>query len=454
MLGIACQQHADSWELCAAMEMRMDDRNEQRCLPTPANCSRPWLLSTNTSLVKREDPPKSRTLCAAPRAISNGTVVVYFSRMGGPMYTHEKVTLSVVAEAIAKLKGAEFAGHYDNAKSYSGNVFFVPDDTLVMDEASCLGIRSLTDLFGAVVPYPFAKTKAITHQLIDPRTDRPEGWSSTYAEMVQDVVLPGYTAFSVDNARTAAARLLSFGPIRIKEPPAAGGAGHVVATTIDEVEVFLEAFPDAAITTHGLVVESNLRDVTTLSIGQITIDDVTIAYHGRQRVSINNAGRRVYGGSALVCVRGGWESLARLPMPRPVRLAVAQAKQYEDAMSEYPGFMVSRRNYDVAQGLDGKGRRRSGVLEASWRSGGASTAELAALREFAQDPTLQVVEARAVKLFGRGHEAPQNAVVHYRGDDPDDGPITRYTMVTRKLKLSDADRYTRHAAMLETAFAF
>jgi hypothetical protein len=247
---------------------------------------------------------------------------------------------------------------------------------------------------------------------------------------------------------------LSSGPIRIKEPLAAGGAGHTVATTIAEVEAFLEAFPEAVIAAHGLVVESNLRDVTTVSIGQITVDDMTIAYYGKQRVATNNAGCRVYGGSALVCVRGGWEALARLPMPGAIRLAAAQAKLYEDAMREYPGFMVSRRNYDVAQGLDGKGRRRSGVLEASWRSGGASTAELAALREFARDPTLHVVEACAVKLFGKGHEAPRNAVVHYRGDDPEDGPITRYTMVTRKLKRDDAGYCTRHAAMLETTLDF
>jgi hypothetical protein len=224
-----------------------------RYLLAPADLSRPSLL-----------PPGS----------ADGAVVVYFSRLGGSMYTHERVTLSVVAEAIARIKGVKFAGLYDHAKRYSGNVFFVPDDTSVLEEASCLGIRRPTDLFGAVIPYPFAKTKAITHQLIDPRADRPEGWSSAYAETVQGVVLPGYTAFSVGDARTAAARLLSFGPVRIKEPLAAGGAGHTVATTIDEVEVFLEGFPDAAITTHGLVVESNLRDVTTLSIGQITINDV------------------------------------------------------------------------------------------------------------------------------------------------------------------------------------
>jgi hypothetical protein len=141
-------------------------------------------------------------------------------------------------------------------------------------------------------------------------------------------------------------------------------------------------------------------------------------------------------------------------MPDAVHLAAAQAKLYEDAMREYPGFLVSRRNYDVAQGLDGKGRRRSGVLEASWRSGGASTAELVALREFAQDPMLQIVEVRAVKLFGSGHEAPRNALVHYRGDDPDDGPITRYTMVTRKLKGNDVGHYTRHAASIETTSAY
>jgi Protein of unknown function (DUF3182) len=407
------------------------------------SCKRRYLLA-------QVDPSRR----AEPWTNSDGVVVVYSSRLGGHMYAHERVTLSVVAEAIAQIKGAKFAGLYDSANRYSGNVFFVPDDTLVLDEASCLGIRLPTDLFGAVVPYPFAKTKAITHQLVDPSADRPEGWSSAYAEMVQGVVLPGYTVFSVDDARTAAGRLFSSGPIRIKEPLAAGGAGHTVAATIDEVEAFLEAFPEAAIASHGLVIESNLRDVTTVSIGQITIDDMTIAYHGKQRVVTNNAGCRVYGGSALVCVRGGWKALARLPVPGAVRLAAAQAKLYEDAMSEYPGFMVSRRNYDVAQGLDGKGRRRSGVLESSWRSGGASTAELAALREFARDPTLQVVEACAVKLFGRGHEAPPNAVVHYRGDDPEDGPITRYTMVTRKLKRNDAGYGTRDAAMLEARLAF
>jgi hypothetical protein len=121
-------------------------------------------------------------------------------------------------------------------------------------------------------------------------------------------------------------------------------------------------------------------------------------------------------------------------MSAAARLAVAQAKSYNCAMREYPGFIASRRNYDVGHGIDGQGESRSGVLEASWRVGGASTAELAAIALFRSDPALQVVEASALKEFGKDREAPKGAVVHFQGDDPEDGPLTRYTVVTRTVR--------------------
>src|SRR3989442_15250 len=131
-----------------------------------------------------------------------------------------------------------------------------------------------------------------------------------------------------------------------------------------------------------------------------------ITYHGTQRVATDNEGRPVYGGSDLVCVRGGWEALDELPMATEVRIGVAQARTYDQAMREYSGFMASRRNYDVGQGIDYEGQRRSGVFEPSWRSGGASTAELAALGTFMQDASLKIVEVSAVKEFGNGREPP------------------------------------------------
>src|SRR5262249_13846630 len=148
----------------------------------------------------------------------HAAVVVYFSRLGAPMFAHEKVTLSTVAESIARLNGYRYAGIFDANKHSTGDLFFVPDDTLMLDEARVLGIHSPRQLYGAVVPYPFAKTKAITHPLINARASRPWGWSAVFAENVSNAVLPGYTTFDPDDARTAAIRLLSQGPVHVKEP--------------------------------------------------------------------------------------------------------------------------------------------------------------------------------------------------------------------------------------------
>ena len=275
------------------------------------------------------------------------------------MYAHERAALSAVAESIARLNGYRYAGVFDANEHSSGDVFFVPDDTLMLDDAHNLGIHSPRQIYGAVVPYPFAKTKAITHGLINAHAPRPCGWSAAFAENVSNAVLSGYT---------------------------------------------------------------------------LMIGDRALAYHGTQRSVTNNHGLSVYGGSHLVCVRGGFAELEHLPMNSEVRLAITQARTYDRNASLYPGFLASRRNYDVGQGIDGRGQWRSGVFEASWRSGGASTAELAALRAFEQDSALQVVEASSVKQFGKPSKIPPGSIVHFEGDDPEEGPLLRYTVITRTLR--------------------
>jgi len=72
---------------------------------------------------------------------------------------------------------------------------------------------------------------------------------------------------------------------------------------------------------------------------------------------------------------------------------------------------------------------------ASWRSGGASTAELAALTAFAADPSLRVIGTTSVKQFGEQRKPPPGAAVHFRGNDSDDGPLLlRYTVITWALR--------------------
>jgi hypothetical protein len=361
--------------------------------------------------------------------MARGVVVVYFSRFAKPLQAHHKVVLDLGAKAIARIKGYDFGGHYDPACDYCGPLFFVPDDTLLLDEASCLGIRSPNDLYGGVVPYLFVKTKTITHGLVDRHAERPLGWSTAFAERVREIVLPGYTVFSSRDARVAARRMLTRGPTRLKKPLSASGKDQTVVTTLNELDAVLEKVGDDEMATYGLVLEENLRQVRTLSVGEVAVGSLRISYHGTQRTVRDNQGRPVYGGSDLVCVRGGWEGLDALPMSPKVRAAVLAARRYDEATEEFHGFTASRRNYDVAQGIGADGRPRSGVLEPSWRIGGASSAELMALAAFAWDPSLQIVRASHVEEYGNGRQAPADAIIDFQGDDPEAGPLLRYTIV-------------------------
>jgi hypothetical protein len=143
----------------------------------------------------------------------------------------------------------------------------------------------------------------------------------------------------------------------------------------------------------------------------------------------NNRGAEVYGGSDLTVVRGGFDRLLALPLSEEVALAIDQARTYDAAASEcFEGLYASRRNYDVAQGLDGAGSWVSGVLEQSWRLGGASGAEIGALEAFRADPSLRIVRAMTREVYGEAPELPTGAVVYYSGVDASVGALTKYAV--------------------------
>jgi hypothetical protein len=62
--------------------------------------------------------------------------------------------------------------------------------------------------------------------------------------------------------------------------------------------------------------------------------------------------------------------------------------------------------------------------------GGASSAELAALAAFTRDPSLKIVRASHVEEYGESRRPPVGAIVEFHGDDPEAGPLLRYTIVT------------------------
>ena len=356
-----------------------------------------------------------------------GTVVTYAPYDGDGRTQHEIAARVGVARTLASLKGFEFGGGYEPSLRRKGALYFVPSQTLSAGEARELGIRGEQDLFGGVVPYPFVAHKTIAHPLAAPDAYRPEGWSDAFPERVRDVVLPGFAAFTREDARTAAQALLGSGPVRIKPGRGIGGRGQVVIESADE-PVF-EDFDEDELVQHGLVVEPNLEAITTFSVGRVCVGEMRVAYCGTQKAALDNEGQLVYGGSDLLVVRGGFEELRRLSVPPQILTAIGQAQAFDAAAAEFEGLFASRRNYDVLRGRDARGHWHCGVLEQSWRIGGASGPEVAALEAFHADPRLRAVHARSTEAYDADAVLPPGAIVHFRGVDSRAGPLTKYTLV-------------------------
>jgi len=336
-----------------------------------------------------------------------------------------------IAQRISALKHCEFAGAYEPRRTYRGRVYFVASETIVGTTARELGIHGADDLFGGVVPEAFVATKVITHPLPGEGARAPAGWSTAFAQGVRDVVLAGFAAFSVDDARDGGARLLRHGPVRVKRPLGIGGRGQVVVTDLGELEAVLATIRDELEET-GIVLEENLSEVRTYSVGQIEIGHLRATYYGTQRTTRDNTGNEVYGGSDLVVARGDFDALfgADPELPADARTAIGCACIYDRvAHAAFTGFFASRRNYDVAHGRDAHGRARCGVLEQSWRIGGASGPEIAALEAFERDPTRTTVRASSMEVYGDSPEPPPGATLYYRGIDAQVGRLTKYTVI-------------------------
>ena len=345
-----------------------------------------------------------------------------------PADGHERATLRALARQLAALHYWPWGGEHDGEPHPGLPPYLVPHRTLLAAEARALGIRGPGDLFGGVVPHPFVATKLVSHPATGVAAEVPEGWSHDLAAKLEGTVLPGFSVFGANEAREAFRRLRPLGPVRLKLARGIGGQGQWLLEDGAALESALADLPDRELETHGASMEQHLDEAVTYSIGSATCGRFRIAYTGTQRTTRNHEGKEAYGGSTLTVVRGGFDALSALRFPLPVLRALEQVRRYDAAMdASFDGFFASRRNYDVVSGRDDAGATHSGVLEQSWRLGGASPAELLAMQAFARDPALQAVRVSCHEVYG-GH-APPGAVVHYEGEDPRLGRLVKYAVV-------------------------
>ncbi|SAI06960.1 Protein of uncharacterised function (DUF3182) [Bordetella ansorpii] len=357
-------------------------------------------------------------------------VVAHPRRPSAP--EHEIASHCVLAQRLAGLLGAGYA-EYDPAMLAGKRVYYVPAHTLVgQAQADALGITAEDHLYGGVVPHAYVATKAVSHPLHRAHDAQPPGWAAGLGAELGDAVLPGYTAFSLADASAAALALLQDGPIRLKLPEANAGRGQTVVRDAARLQAVLAGCDPADVRAHGLVIEMNLiGEVLTFSVGSVRIPGLRAAYVGTQELTPDNSGASVYGGSTLRVVRGGYDELLNSGLSDDERQAVHLARHYDACVQRhYPSILASRRNYDVALGADAQGMRRMGVLEQSWRAGGASLAEIAALEALASDPALHSVTAHTRERYGAGHPRPPEHALVFHAEDSTVGFISKSGGIT------------------------
>jgi hypothetical protein len=362
-----------------------------------------------------------------------GTVFLYNCEAMGRPAVHERASHSFVGQKLARLHGFAFGGEYVSGSPVQGRPYFVPMRTLDSEQARALGIRGEHDLFGGVVPSLAIATKSIVHPLLDSAAACPPDWPRDFAARAQPLALAGYSAFSLDDLKRAAALLLARGRVRQKPAGDSGGRGQILVSQKDALDEALRALDTQDLATAGVVVEEELKDPLTYSVGQVRVADLIASYYGTQATTSNNDGDDVYGGSSLFMVRGDFASLAKTDLPDATREAVFCARAFDELVqANIPGFFASRRNYDIIEGVDVTGERRCCLLEQSWRIGGASGAEVAGLEVFRAEPDTAAVEVGCVEVYGERAEPPPGADLGFCGIDPELGPMLKYAVVGRR----------------------
>jgi hypothetical protein len=363
--------------------------------------------------------------------VSPGQRPVYIvpARGGDFADEHQRCARAVLGKCLAELTGGVFAGEMSGEADSDVEPYFLPADTLTIEEAAQLGINGEGDLFGGVVPHPFVASKAIAHSLVSSTASAPPEWNAGFSEAIAGIVLPGFTVFARDDAEAAGRELLRTGPVQVKATGGFAGFGQSKVASEEELQGELNKLDWDEIGKVGLVLEHRLNDVSAFSIGQVRVGGTTASYYALQKETANEYRDNIYVGSSLLAVRGGFEDLLALDFSDDVRTSIERACAFDAEVDRhFPGFFASRRNYDVIRGFGGNGRPVSGVLEQSWRVGGASAAEMLVLLALRGDPELTQVKARTVEVFGELADVPHGALLLYRGVDPKAGAITRYAI--------------------------
>lgn len=292
----------------------------------------------------------------------------------------------------------EFAALIEDKKR-GANLLLLPHMTLC-DEGFASAFRlSDCDIFGGAVSVPHHRTKVIMHDLVDPQSPRPERWNAAFARLTARFSLPGYSAFSAADIRTATAMILQrHGTARIKLAHGSGGEGHFLASSPANADDAIDAMQAAGTLPDGCVVEPNLNDTRIYGLDHSRLAGKSFCSFNRVHCDYANPTHPKEIADDNFVVRGDvdglWAKMAAWGLGRFKRVVDLAVLADRAAQTRLAGLIKTRAGYQIIDGTDDRGRRMTGVLEPGWRRGGASASLLVAAHLLTRDPEAHWVLAR------------------------------------------------------------
>lgn len=335
-----------------------------------------------------------------------GVVIQVDPNIPEPYLTYIKQRNGNVGRDIADHLGLPYVGDSQSVQR-AADYYPVLARTITREQARILGAENTDDFYGLAVEDLNVVGKSILHPSVSRR--HPAFHREQFAMHVLGQTLPGITGFSKEEIlmgydtgyADALDEALDYGEygLRMKLPNESDGVGQFTVYSKADVASILEGIDDRDIREQGLVLEADVRNPETISVGFAKIGQEQLSFIARQkdaRVWVDHNGRKVeqnrYGGAHVVVANGPLQLLLQATeVSSHDRAAVEKALVFQEAYQRTYDPLASRLSFDVIFGEGKTGKSLSGISDITGRLGGTCPALMRAAEEFQRDPSVQMV---------------------------------------------------------------
>lgn len=293
--------------------------------------------------------------------------------------------------------------------------------------------------YGTVVEDPTHVHKDILH----PSTLDSE---ESFAQRLRmgGLVLPGVRVTSPSEVCAGYKKLKKGATVRAKQVDCSDGQGQYKIGSKREAKRIARKLQDV-LDNQGMILESQIKDPKTISIGFGVIGDEQYSFIAHQRDEKfiaydpdldEDTERNRYMGADVTVARGDISSLRKLEsITQEEQKAIDTAQAFYALFKEEYGIRTTRISFDYMYGnkekrFGRKGGMIGGITDITARPGGTDPALVLAARELQKDPSLTSVSATVKLDYTNSEEVPENATMFIA--DPD---LVAFAYITSKTGL-------------------